>query len=223
MELPKDRMNEEFWYYCKFCSKKTIFTMKHIHFKPDDNVQEGLVYENPETFIIATCEDCWYPSLFVEKDIISFDLTEIETSIERIYPPQKRKIDYLLPNIVRVSYDEAVNCEENHVWLASLAMVGRTLEAVMKEYYPSEKNFYNGLETMHKDGIISRELLDWSHELRKMRNISAHATDEKVTETDASEALDFLQVILDTIYKYRPKFERLKERREKEKDSKKSP
>jgi len=213
MEKSKERKMGEFVAFCKNCNIKTIFKEDHTYLKAFDIAPDGFVFENPEVFIFAFCRECQHPSLFIKYDFVTPDGGE-EEFYERIFPPQKRKLDYQLPNIVRDSYFEAINCEQNHAWLASLVMIGRTLEAIMKEYYPDESNFYNGLERMHTDGVISYELLDWSHQLRKLRNISAHATDEEVTAIDASEALDFLQVILDTIYKYRPKFEKLKERRE---------
>jgi len=204
---------EDFCAYCMNCKIKTIFRKDHTHLKVFDTAPDGSIHENPTVFIFASCKECQHPALFMQYDFIATNEDKFSLS-ERIYPQQKRKLDYLLPNVIRESYYEAINCEENHAWLACLVMVGRTLEAVAREYYPTVTNFFTGLETMHNNGLISKEILDWSHMLRKLRNISAHPSNEKVTEEDATDALDFLQVILDIIYKYRPKFERLKERRE---------
>lgn len=58
---------------------------------------------------------------------------------------------------------------------------------------------------MKDNGLISEELLEWSNELRVLRNLGAHATSEKITGQDANEAIDFLQAILETLYHLRPK------------------
>jgi len=68
---------------------------------------------------------------------------------------------------------------------------------------------------MYSKGLISQELLDWANELRVLRNLGAHATNERIDVLDATGALDFLQAILEILYDLRPKFEEFKRRREK--------
>jgi hypothetical protein len=92
-------------------------------------------------------------------------------------------------------------------------MVGRTLEAVCKEFEPTTRTVYDGLKSLHAKGFISNELLEWATELRVLRNLGAHATNEKIDVLDATGALDFLQAILEILYDLRPKFEQFKKRR----------
>jgi len=62
-------------------------------------------------------------------------------------------------------------------------------------------------------GIISQELSDWGDQLRVIGNLGAHATNEKIDRQDATEAIDFLQAILEILYDLRPKFEQMRARR----------
>lgn len=94
-------------------------------------------------------------------------------------------------------------------------MVGCTLEAICREFDPTVKTVFDGLKSLHSQGIISQELLDWSNQLRVLRNWAAHATTKKIELRDASDSLDFLQAILEIRYELRPKFEAFKKRKKK--------
>lgn len=134
----------------------------------------------------------------------------------RLYPPQERHITHNLPDIVRQSYDQAVLCEAGRAWTACVVMVGRTLEAVCKEFDPATKNIFKGLKTMYDKHLISEEVLEWADELRVLRNLGAHATKERIDRSDAKGALDFLQAILEILYDLRPKFEDFTRRRDRD-------
>lgn len=114
------------------------------------------------------------------------------------------------------SYKEALRCEEAEAWLACVVMVGRTLEAISREHFPSDKALttFSGINRLHDEGIISDQLKTWADELRVLRNIGAHATPNQVSEADAREAVDFLKAILENVYDLTPKFEAFKQRRE---------
>lgn len=114
------------------------------------------------------------------------------------------------------SYKEALRCEEAEAWLACVVMVGRTLEAISREHFPSDKTLttFSGINRLHDEGIISDQLKTWADELRVLRNIGAHATPNQVSEADAREAVDFLKAILENVYDLAPKFEAFKQRLE---------
>jgi len=137
-----------------------------------------------------------------------------------VYPPEKRFLNLELPKIVNTSYQEAIRCERSKIPLATVVMVGRTLEALIKEFYPEQKTVFEGLEKLKDDGIISQEIFEWANELRVLRNIGAHAVDDTIELIDAEEAMDFLKAILEIVYLLRPKFIEMKERREKSKQDK---
>lgn len=59
---------------------------------------------------------------------------------------------------------------------------------------------------MRDEGALSEELYSWANELRVLRNESAHVTDVNVTLDEVNSSMDFLQSLLEIIYKIRPKF-----------------
>jgi hypothetical protein len=87
------------------------------------------------------------------------------------------------------------------------------LEAVAKEFDPSNKVLATALREMLKNGIISQDIFDWANELRIVRNLAAHAQGDRISREDAVEGLDFAQAILEILYELRPKFDEMKKRR----------
>jgi len=166
--------------------------------------------EPPQEYTFAYCSNCGDPSLFYRED--KGDGFEND-SYYRLFPPQERHISSALPKVVRDSYEESVRCESARTQIACVVMVGRTLEAVCQQFEPSARSILKGLTAMRGRGIISQELLDWANELRVLRNLGAHATDQNISRADAKSALDFLQAILEILYDLRPKFEEFKLRR----------
>lgn len=189
-------------YYCEHCEKHVNFHPLQMHVLPDEGP--------PEEYTFAKCDACNRPAVFFREDM--GDGFESD-SYYRMFPPHERHLGFLLPKVVLTSYEEAVRCEGAKSWIACVTMVGRTLEAVIKDYDPKLKTMFVGLQAMHKAGALSQEIFDWSNELRVVRNFGAHATDEPISQQDAKEALDFLQAILELFYYMRPKFQQMKARR----------
>lgn len=189
-------------YYCDHCEKHTNFHPLQLHVIPEESP--------PEEYTFAKCDTCNKPAVFYREDM--GDGFESD-SFYRLYPPHERHVGFFLPPVVRTSYEEAVRCENAKSWIACVTMVGRTLEAVTKAYDPKQKTMFAGLQAMHKNGAISQEIYEWANELRVIRNYGAHATDESISQKDATEALDFLQSILELLYYMRPKFQQMKARR----------
>jgi hypothetical protein len=191
-------------YICTNCEKHTSFIPIQVHLLPNE--------APPEEYTFARCEECDKPAVFLREDVgVGFEGDEYY----RMFPAHDRHIGYLLPKVVRTSYEEAVRCESAKSWIACATMAGRALEAVTKDYDPKQRTMFAGLQQMYKNGAISQEIHDWANELRVIRNYGAHASEENIDRQDATEALDFLQAILETLYYMRPKFQRMKARRSK--------
>ena len=191
-------------YTCDNCEKHTNFVPIQVHLLPDAGP--------PEEYTFARCEVCERPAVFLREDIgIGFE----NDDYYRMFPAHDRHIGFQLPKVVRTSYEEAVRCENSKSWIACVTMVGRTLEAVTKAYDPTQRTMFAGLQAMYKNGAISQEIHEWANELRVIRNYGAHASDETISRQDATEALDFLQAILELLYYMRPKFQQMQARRAK--------
>jgi hypothetical protein len=170
---------------------------------------DGQPYLFTFKYVLCKCDYC--------SEISLVEIIDEPERIMVIYPAEKRFITLELPERVKTSYIEAIRCEKARIPLATVVMVGRTLEALIREFYPDQETLFDGLEKLKNENIISSEIYEWANELRVLRNIGAHAKDETVVWTDAEESMDFLQVILEIIYDLRPKLMKMKERREKSK------
>jgi len=184
--------------YCENCETKRAYKKIAEYFNPDEGP--------PSEYTFAFCETCNYPSLFLREDVGSeggFD----DDEYFKIYPADERHIGYILPQLIRACYDDAVKCELAKIPTACVVMVGRTLEAVCKEYVPNSQTIYKSLEEMKKNGMISTEIFDWAQRLRVLRNAGGHATEINISQIEDTEALDFLQAIIEILYHLRPNFQ----------------
>ncbi len=149
-------------------------------------------------------------------------IAELEVGQDEYAPPSQeypatRDVDAQLPPKVEESFREALRCEIAGAPLATAVMVRRTLEAIGRTFDPDARTLAKVLRAMKDKGLISEELAQWGDALRFIGNIGAHPTDDVVTQQDSREALDFLVAIVETIYVLRPKFQKMKARREKAK------
>ena len=63
--------------------------------------------------------------------------------------------------------------------------------------------------------VLDARLGTWAEELQKARNLSAHASGEKVTKEDAQDLLDFVEAICEYVFVLTAKFESYIARRKK--------
>jgi hypothetical protein len=94
-------------------------------------------------------------------------------------------------------------------------MCGRALEGMCLEFKLSKKVLAGGLKELLDKGIIDKKIFSWGDELRKHRNIGAHATDQKNTKDDARDVLDFAIAICDYVFVLTFKFEEFMKRQAK--------
>lgn len=194
---------------CGKCEAKTHFHVKYSLENEDDSLIEAFGDLFAEYYHFCVCSVCskFFTIIYeheLQSELYGFILE---------YPIDKRHIEFNLPEIVKDSYKEAVKCEKAGAFLATAVMVGRALEAIIKEK-TNKRGIHDGLGKLKEDGIISKEIFDWSNELRILRNIGAHAEQKQISKVDAEEALDFLQAILEILYHLRPKFLKFRERRQ---------
>lgn len=192
---------------CGECNAGTLFLIKYTH--KTEEYHDGAEVDFLEEFHFCICSICQKFFIIISEH----ELYVHDYGFVLEYPIDKRFIDFKLPDLVKVSYLEAVKCEKAGAYLATAVMVGRSLEAIVKENTQSN-SIYEGLTKLKEDGLISEEIHDWSNELRLIRNIGAHAEEKMVTKVDAEEALDFLQAILEILYHLRPKFLAFRKRRQ---------
>jgi len=130
-----------------------------------------------------------------------------------LWPQQDSHIDWSIPDIARNSLVEARLCYKARAYSASVVMSGRTLEAVCKHHNTSGRTLAKGLDELKAKGVIDERLYKWSDELRKHRNIGAHASAEKISKEDAKDLLDFAEAICEYVFVLSDKFNKFMARK----------
>lgn len=195
---------------CPYCESKVDGLVKGEHESFDPN-------EDPFPFkaVLVQCPVC-NNALLGGCDLIQVGPKEYEwSSLNRLWPKQESYVDSDIPAIARNSLIEARLCYKAKAYSASVVMSGRTLEGVCKHHATKSQNLALGLKELKEKGIIDERLFKWGEELRKHRNVGAHATDEKISKEDARDLLDFVNAICEYVFVLTEKFNKFMERKSK--------
>ncbi|MFH1081302.1 MAG: DUF4145 domain-containing protein [Pseudomonadota bacterium] len=195
---------------CLYCESKVDGLLKGEHESYDPN-------EDPFPFkaVLVQCPVCNNP-LLGGTELIQVGPSKHEwSSLNRLWPKQESHVDWDIPEIARNSLIEARICYKAKAYSASVVMSGRTLEGVCKHYSAKNKTLSVGLKELKEKGIIDERLFKWGEELRKQRNVGAHASDEKISKEDAKDLLDFVNAICEYVFVLTEKFNKFMERKSK--------
>lgn len=134
----------------------------------------------------------------------------------RLWPQPERESNALIPDIVRVSLEEANRCHRAAAYTASAVMCGRALEGICGHFQTKDRYLGKGLQELLDRNTIDQRLFDWGEQLRRHRNLAAHATGKKISSEDATDLLDFLNAICEYIFVLTPRFQAFMERQTKQ-------
>ena len=202
---------------CSYCEAK-------VEAEIVASIQERDDGEPPCRVSLLRCPSCKRALLAVE-DCIGFRNIEDDEGVwddaVRLWPKPKNNLYWQLPNLVRISIEEAEKCYNAKAYYACAVMCGRTLESICSEHTTKKQLLAGGLKELLDKHIIDARIYEWGDALRKHRNIGAHATEEKITREDAKDLLEFANAICDYIFILTSKFEKFKERTAEKKKARK--
>jgi hypothetical protein len=78
-------------------------------------------------------------------------------------------------------------------------------------HFSTDRCLVSGSTSLDQN-VIDKMLHDWGQELRRHRNLAAHATGTWFTRRDAEDIFDFAQTICEYVFVLTRRFERFKER-----------
>lgn len=117
-----------------------------------------------------------------------YDEREVHYTLPvRVWPQPERPTHAAVPAIVQVSLSEAHRCFQAGAHTACAVMCGRALEGVCMHYKTPGNMLGKGLADLRERAIIDERLFSWGEELRKHRNMAAHASEEAISKADASD------------------------------------
>ena len=141
------------------------------------------------------------------------DYGDIWSKPQRVWPRSEREASLAAPAIVRVSLEEAQRCYRAAAYTACVVMSGRALEGVCRHFQTKSVTLHKGLAELLDRQIIDQRLFSWGEELRKHRNLAAHASEHKFAQDDATDLMDFVSAICEYVFVLTPKFESFLRRR----------
>lgn len=81
-------------------------------------------------------------------------------------------------------------------------MARRALQNICLDKKTKEDSLQKQIDSLFKDGIITKDLKIWAHEVRYVGNDAAHPSSEKqpVSREDAEDILNLLEQFTDVLY-----------------------
>ncbi len=192
---------------CPYCESKVDGILKGEH----SSYTEQDAY--PFKTLLFECPVCKNSLVGGQELVDTGPDSEAWTSVSRLWPEPEHFIHWDIPGIAHSSLEEAQKCYKAKAYSACAVMCGRTLEAICKEYDTKSQVLAGGLKELLDRKVIDERLFQWGEELRKHRNIGAHATGEKISKEDARDLLDFVNAICDYVFVLSAKFERFMQRK----------
>lgn len=186
--------------HCPYCEAKVDGT------SIGELVENSDPSEPPYRITLLKCPGCSNALVGMQMEYATHDGYEWDNAA-RVWPQPDRGNNWELPTVVRVSLDEAAKCFRAGAYSACAVMCGRALEGVCVDKKTASKMLAKGLEELLNTKVIDDRLFAWGEQLRKMRNLGAHASDERVVREDARDLLDFLYAICDYVYLLNRKFD----------------
>ncbi len=194
---------------CHYCRSR-VDAKEHGSHTEERGLDE---YDELDTrIVIGQCPSC--SSILVGKQR-EFDHPEYGSywsDAERLWPSPKKQIAISVPDIVKLSLEEADICFNAGAFAACAVMCGRALEGICV-HFKTKKTLAAGLKDLLDNDVIDKRLFTWGEELRKVRNLGAHATTERVSNQDASDVLDFAHAITEYVFVLNEKFARFMKRK----------
>ncbi|GIK41327.1 MAG: hypothetical protein BroJett011_51600 [Chloroflexota bacterium] len=193
---------------CPYCESKVDGISKgEYEYQPEH-------YDDVVKIVLLKCPVCHEALLgFQEWYQINADRGEWSQPLNRLWPEPEASIVLHLPEIIGVSFEEAQRCYRAKAYMACAVMCGRALEGICNKYNTKNRMLAGGLKELLDQKIIDERLFKWGEELRKHRNIAAHATEEKISKEDAKDLLEFVTAICEYVFVLDEKFQKFMERK----------
>lgn len=191
---------------------------------PDDSYQVALL-RCPECrhLLVSQQKPVWFAGLAPEDPDL-LDVIEGEPVVEkwsvasRVWPEPVSELAMSVPATILTCLLEARKCLHGTAYTACVAMSGRAIEAMCRYFNTKSDMLFEGLKELHEQGVIDKRLYEWGDELRKHRNLAAHASGAKFNLTDAKDLYDFATAICEYVFVLTAKFESFKKRQAKQEE-----
>lgn len=132
-------------------------------------------------------------------------------SIISVIPEGGRSTDVgHLPEDVAAYYLDAIRALDAGLPDAAAVELRRTLEAAAAHFGQNQGPLVQRVQGLISDGLVTKLFGDVLQEVRRIGNLGAHATDERVNEEEAGQALRFTTQVLRNLFEIPAELELLR-------------
>lgn len=144
-------------------------------------------------YFAAQCSRCGHQTLFYGANGTHCDESD-DIYIQEHYPPLRKANDEL-PTRALKFLQQAM--ESKHAPDGALMLSASAIDAMMKEIGYKDGSLYARIEQASTDGVLTRQMQEWAHEIRLSANEPRHADDqfEGATPEEAEQALEFASAL----------------------------
>lgn len=199
---------------CGHCGNTTAFTVAAEGFRPntiDANDAETTTWT---TWRVLLCSTCSQPTLERDESRVpggpNGKRPPRGSSPELLYPVPER-LSVSLPAQIGKMYQETLRVEK-HSPRACAMMAGLTLEAVCQHEQARGSTLSERLNHLVASERIPSTLAEMAHQLRHLRNMGAHLTEEEILPEYVPIIIDFVEAILEYLYVAPAKIRAVQER-----------
>jgi len=185
---------------CNVCEAKVDGRVIADHKSTDQDLQAEFYVA------LLECPQC-------ETTLLGGGYVDWDDSPSRLWPSPEKYFSHDIPEIIRNSLEEARVCFKAGAYSACAVMAGRALEGVCRHFGTRGSRLGPGIRELHEKGVIDTRLATWAQELQRARNLSAHASGERVSKEDARDLLEFVEAIGHYVFVLTKKFKTYMARR----------
>jgi hypothetical protein len=163
---------------------------------------------------LLKCLKCESLLLVAQNNVGNAVKGDIWDTPVRLFPSQDIHVNPNAPKPIRSAYEEAVACFRARAYTAAAIMCRKTLEGICEVHEVRVRSLVKALEKMKTDNLIDARLYVWAEALRLAGNEAAHDVNVTISGDDARDMLEFTNAILDYLFSFRDKFERFRQRQQ---------
>ncbi|TWP21832.1 DUF4145 domain-containing protein [TM7 phylum sp. oral taxon 352] len=120
----------------------------------------------------------------------------------RKYPNSLPKsINESIPQEIKTDFEEALLCYSVNAYRGAAALARRTVQLIcLDKRADKNKKLYQQIDELFKNGVITKDIQEWAHEVRFLGNDAAHPSKDTVSKDDAKDILDLLESLCEVLY-----------------------
>lgn len=176
--------------YCQKCKGYSSLTERAGY-----NKQFSGIYGRTFTYrySVSECNSCSQHFLVIRDD---------DNSIESIYPRTlPGSVNDLIPEDIKADFEEALLCYSVSAYRGAAALARRTVQLIcLDKGADKSKKLYQQIDELFSNGVITKDIQEWAHEVRFLGNDAAHPNKDIVSGDDARDILDLLESLCEVLY-----------------------